>query len=236
MSSSSSLSLIIPAYNEEKDIIKAIDQNIEILKAYNIDFEIIVVNDGSIDNTRSLIENRSYDQNTVKLFSKENGGFGSAIKKGIELSDKEYIIFVPVDSPLTTDVSKKFIESLGKADILVSYRIRREGYTKRMKANSVFFHFFISKLFSIDLHDYTWIHVYKRSIFENGITIEYPGIFMLPEVLIKAKDMNLSFYEFPVAMSIRENGIATAASYKVAFYTFRDMIDFYIKRKLRKWK
>ena len=231
----SSLTLIVPAYNEEADIKKAIEQNLQILSESGIDYEVVIINDGSTDNTRKIIEDHFITHPRLKFHSKENGGIGSAIKAGISFSTKEYIVFIPVDSPLTSEQLNVFIQNLDKADILVSYRVRREGYSPRMKINSALFHFLISFLFKMDLKDYTWIHLYKRSIFtEQGITIDYKGIFMLPEVLIKAKHKGLSFHEFPLVMAKRENGSATAASYKAAIRTFCDTFAFYYNFSIRK--
>ena len=234
----SSLTLIIPAYNEAADIKKSVETNLQILAKSGIDYEVVIINDGSTDETKKIIEDNFITHPKLVFHSKENGGIGSAIKAGIAHSTKEYILFIPVDSPLSDEQLSIFINSLNKADVLVSYRVQREGYSQRMKANSALFHFLISFLFGMKLKDYTWIHLYKRSIFtEKGITIDYKGIFMLPEVLIKAKQKRLSFYEFPITMMKRENGSATAASYKAAIRTFRDTFDFYYKFKiLRKWK
>ena len=78
------LSVIIPAYNEEKTIIETL-KRIQITKKNKIEYEIIVINDGSKDNTSNLLKsnNELYD----KLIEYENNsGKGFAVKKGIEAS------------------------------------------------------------------------------------------------------------------------------------------------------
>ena len=188
-----SLSLIIPAYNEEQGINNAILANLDVLKDKVINFEIIIIDDGSKDNTKKIVEENFINTNNIKFHSKSNGGFGSAVKKGIELAEKDYIMFAPVDSPLTNEVLNTFLSYIGKADILVSYRKSRKGYSQRMKLNSFIYHFLISKLFRLSLRDYNWIHLYKRELFNKDIEITYDGIFMLAEVLIKAKRKGYSF-------------------------------------------
>lgn len=230
-----SLSVLIPAYNEEKDILNSLNQNISILDETGIDYEIIIINDGSTDDTKKLIETNFTFSSKLKLHSKKNGGFGSAIRLGIELSTKDYIVFIPVDSPLDQNQITEINKNIGKADVLVSYRTNRLGYTNRMKINSKIFHLLISILFNLRLKDYTWIHVYNRSIFsEHNISIEFDGIFMLPEIIIKAKNKSLTIAEFPLMMYERKNGSATSASYKVAIRTFFDTLKFFIKIKLKK--
>ena len=225
-----SLSLVIPAYNEEAMIERSINSNLYVLKRTEIDYEIVIIDDGSKDSTRKIIEEKFAKLSNVKIFSKSNGGFGSAVRKGIELSSKDYVMFVPVDSPLDEQTLDIFISHLGKADILVSYRIERKGYSLRMKTNSSVYHFIISLLFGLSLKDYNWIHLYDKMIFQK-ITIENNKIFMPAEVLIKAKRLGYTFYEFPVEMQERTTGRKTAASYKAAAQTFFDAIKFFFGLK-----
>ena len=169
----------------------------------------------------------------IKYFKKKNEGFGSAIRKGIELAVKKFVMFVPVDSPLTEDIMQSFYENIDKADILVGYRIEKKGYSWRMKLNSRIFHVLVSKLFNMKLKDYNWIHLYRREIF-NEIIIQYNGIFMLAEVLIKGKQKGYTITEFPVEMIKRSGGVATAGSFKAALQTARDLFSFFIITRYKK--
>lgn len=227
MADKTSLSLIIPAYNEEKGIRGAIQENLKVLAESFACFEIIAVDDGSRDGTLRLIEQSAAGIPEVKWTSQPNGGFGSAVRRGIGLARMDYVMFAPVDSPLTREVLDAFLSHMGEADVLVSYRVSREGYSPRMKLNSSVYHFLISALFGLSLKDYNWIHMYKRSMFENDVRIENGGIFMLAEVLIKAHRKGYTFSEFPVAMRARQDGNATAASFKAAWRTARDMVEFF---------
>lgn len=223
-----SVSIVIPAYNEEAIIKSAVEVAHEILQDAKIDFEIIVVNDGSNDKTENVL--RKSFSNTPQIiiqYKKSNEGFGSAVKTGIELSSKQFIFCVPADSPLTTDLFLAFMENIDKADVLVSYRKERVGYSPRMLLNSWVYHFLISNLFNIKLRDYNWIHLYNRKIFDEGkIEIEYKGIFMLAEILIKAKRAGFTFYEFEVEQKERLTGIATASKLVAILKTISEMVHF----------
>lgn len=227
-----SLSIIIPAYNEEEAIEKSLLKNHSVLSGFKLDYEVIVVDDGSTDKTKEIAEKVVAKIPKFKLYSKIHEGIGGTIRKGIEQACKDYVIFVVVDSPLTHKILENFINNVHKADILTGYRIERKGYSWRMRLNSNIFHFLISFLFNMSLIDYVWIHMYPRKMFENDVKIEYKGIFMLAEVLIKANAKGYTFYEFPVEMGERKTGKATAASYKAAFITLFDLIDFFIKLKI----
>jgi glycosyltransferase involved in cell wall biosynthesis len=87
------ISVIIPAYNAEKTILTTIESVLD--QTYS-NFELIVINDGSTDNTLNLI-NKIKD-NRLKLHSFENAGLPSARNKGIKLARGEFISFIDADN------------------------------------------------------------------------------------------------------------------------------------------
>lgn len=223
-----SVSVIIPAYNEEAIIQGAVKSALDILAVSDADFEIIVVNDGSRDKTGLILDNAFGAEPSVQIYHKQiNEGFGSAIRSGVKLAKKEYIFCVPADSPLTVDLYNAFSSYASRADVLVSYRRHKLGYSFRRHLNSYVYHKLVSILFSMNLRDYNWIHMYHRKIFDEGkIEIEYNGIFMLAEILIKARREGFSFYEFEVEQKERLTGIATASKLTAILKTLGEIISF----------
>ena len=88
------ISVIIPAYNAEKYIGRAIES---ILSSSFRNFELIIVNDGSIDNTDKILQHYEQIDNRVKVFNKQNGGSASARNVGISNAKGDYICFVDAD-------------------------------------------------------------------------------------------------------------------------------------------
>ena len=86
------ISIIIPVYNNEKYIINAV--NSAICQGYEGAVEIIVIDDGSTDNTLKKINQRFSESEQVKIFSKENGGVSSARNYGLDKASGEYITFL----------------------------------------------------------------------------------------------------------------------------------------------
>jgi glycosyltransferase involved in cell wall biosynthesis len=224
-------SIIIPIYNEENIIVNSTFQNIAVLKSAQVNYEIILVNDGSSDNSSQLITDNFEPSSQIRIINlMENMGFGGAVKTGISMSKHKFILCVPVDSPLTSETFNAFKEAAHKADIIVSYRIARLGYTPLMRWNSYIYHLLIEVLFDIHLADFNWIHLYNRKIFDEGkIKIKSKGIFMLAEILIRSQRKGYSFLEIPVVQTQRLTGIASASKLGVMLKTVWEMIVFYVR-------
>ena len=94
------LSIVIPCYNEAKDIANNVQKVKDYLNDNQIDHELILVNDGSKDNTKEVIESIP---DVVALSYEKNRGKGGAVKYGIENATGEYILFM--DADLSTDIS-----------------------------------------------------------------------------------------------------------------------------------
>jgi cellulose synthase/poly-beta-1,6-N-acetylglucosamine synthase-like glycosyltransferase len=104
-----SVSIIIPAYNEEKSIAKTIDSALA-LEYPSDKLEILVVDDGSKDNTLKIA--KTFQKNTrfpVRVFSKANGGKGSALNFGIERAKNEIIVSMDADSYVEVKTLKRMV-------------------------------------------------------------------------------------------------------------------------------
>ena len=122
------LSIIIPCYNESKDIKK----NVEIVKNYlkenSIDYELILVNDGSKDTTKEEIE--SID-GVLPISYEPNRGKGGAVKEGILKATGDYVLFM--DADLSTDISaiKDVVEQAPTCDLLIGSRHAKGSIIKK---------------------------------------------------------------------------------------------------------
>ncbi|MBP3463609.1 MAG: glycosyltransferase [Clostridia bacterium] len=109
------LSVIVPIYNAEKYIERCLKS---ILSQTFKDLEIILVNDGSTDNSQEIIEKYSSKYpDLIKFFAKENGGQATARNLGIEKASGEYIAFVDIDDYLELDAYEKAIEYIEKNNL-----------------------------------------------------------------------------------------------------------------------
>ena len=116
-----SISVIIPMYNEEKTFLKILEKYNQLKK--NINFELIIVNDGSNDNTKNLIENNSSMFDKVIHLSK-NQGKGKAVREGLKIAKNEYIFIQDADLEYDPNDLSNFIKLAKKnnADFVMGSR------------------------------------------------------------------------------------------------------------------
>jgi glycosyltransferase involved in cell wall biosynthesis len=102
------LSIIIPVYNVEKYITRCLDslvnQNLEAC-----DYEIIIIDDGSKDNSLSIAKLYSAKYENIYIYSQENKGVGAARNKGLELAKGDYVYFIDADDYLASNVLKTIL-------------------------------------------------------------------------------------------------------------------------------
>lgn len=130
------LSLIIPAYNEEMNIIPTLNSLLATLRHESIPFEIIVINDNCQDNTRQLVEERQKEMPEVILVNRTlPRGFGRAVRSGLEHSTGDVIILFMADlSDDAQDVIRYYRKIEGGFDCVFGSRFTKEskvtGYPK----------------------------------------------------------------------------------------------------------
>ena len=127
------ISVVIPAYNAGQFL----DETLEsVLSQTYENWECIIVNDGSTDNTESIVKKWCEKDSRFRLTNKENGGLSSARNWGIKESKAEYIAFLDADDILTPDSLEIRINTLLKenVDLVYSnaYRINYREYTKQL--------------------------------------------------------------------------------------------------------
>lgn len=184
------ISVIVPIYNMEKMLSRCIDSIIH--QSYT-DLEIILVNDGSTDNSLQLCQNYAKKDKRVKVLNKKNGGLSSARNYGIDHAQGEYISFVDSDDWIDND----FYEILSRdillfnCDIVISYtyNINEQGEKWRpYKAKSILFEERAGLECNLGCgypcDDVVWNKVYRKELFDE---IRFPEGRIHEDTFIMAK-------------------------------------------------
>lgn len=214
------LSVIIPAYNEEKTIIETL-KRIQITKKNKIEYEIIVINDGSKDNTLNLL--KSNDELYDKLIEYENNsGKGFAVKKGIEAATGEYVIFQDADLEYDPVDFDKFIDLITNFNVdgIIGSRFVYSRFTRSHNIMNKFGNYILTFFFNV-LYNTTFTDIYscyfcfKKELlnYENLKTV---GFEQHAEILCKVIKNGKYFYEVPISY----NGRSHDEGKKIKFYHF----------------
>jgi glycosyltransferase involved in cell wall biosynthesis len=198
------LSIIIPVYNEEKTISKVLDL---VLKArVNVKKEIIIIDDGSTDNSKKIISNYIKKSKKVKFIfkSKKNGGKGSAVKEGIKLATGDVILIQDADLEYNPNEYQQLISPILNKDCKVVYGSRM--LKKNKKYSSIPFYmggilvtFITNILFNSKITDEpTCYKVFDTQLIKS-IKIEGNGFEWEPEVTAKILKKGIKIKEVPIS-------------------------------------
>lgn len=231
-----SLSVVIPAYNEKSTIEKVVSEVLSELKKLKIDFEIVLVNDGSRDNTGNIIDKIVKRNKKIRaIHHKENKGFTGAMKTCFQSAQKHFIFLAPADGAFDFKQLPKFIEAIKGYDAATAYIIRNEeDFATRLKI--IIFHWpflFLSRnLLGIKLREFSSVSLWRRRVFES-FEIESPdrSAMFLPELISKAFAKKYKFAEVEIKWNRRRGGEAKGAKFSVAFRTLFAMLKLWFKLK-----
>lgn len=215
-----SVSIIIPAYNEEKDIKKTIALVSKAVSDVISDFEIVIVNDGSIDNTAKIIKETARLNKRVKIVTHlKNRGFGEAQRSGIESASKDYITGFPADSDQTIKILQDLIKRRKEADLVSSYMTNYYDRPLRRRLISRLYTAIINNVFGLDLKYYNGYFISKTSLLKK-IKIKSSGFSFFAEVKIKLIKKGYTFIEIPYQHIPRSHGASKSLSLKSIYQTF----------------
>jgi dolichol-phosphate mannosyltransferase len=218
------ISIIIPAYNEAGNIASAVKTTAEAGRRLARPFEIVAVNDGSADGTGKLLAELKADCPQLQVVTHErNRGLGAAIRTGIRAARGKFCILLPADSPYDAETLRPFLTAADDADVVLGYRAVKPGYSWFMRFNSRLYHWLLRTICGLPYRDVNWVHLYRRRIFEQ-IDLEFAGIVMEAEVVLKAHMLGLRIREVASPMQERTHGRASAARPKVMVRTGWDLL------------
>lgn len=228
-----SLSIIVPVYNEENSLLTILSKLNDLKKLCKI--EIIVVNDGSKDNSKTIIENNSklYDKS---IHLSKNNGKGKAVIEGLKVSGSEYILVQDADLEYDPNDIVQFIDQLDQHHFDVILGSRFIG-TKRTVLN--FWHMvgnkFITFLFNI-LNNTTFSDIYccyclfrRKNVKINKLKCEGWG--QQAEILTFAINKKSKIFE----IGISYHGRTYEEGKKIKYYDVFSVIFWIVTTKIRKF-
>lgn len=229
----SELSVFLPTYNEEGSIKDVIVKTKQVLQKVAGKWEIIVVNDGSGDSTRKIVEGLQKDDARIRLINHDkNMGYGASFKSGLYNSKYEWIAFIDSDGQFDFSEITKLLDKQKEsgADLVIGYYKKRQ-VSKFKIITSKIWELSVFILFGLRVHDIDC----GFKLISKGVVDKIPhleserGAFISSELLIKSKKLRFDIVEVPVTHYPRLTGVGTGRDLNVIITSFVDLLRLWRK-------
>lgn len=227
-----SLTIVLPAFNEEKNLTAMVEDAIGSVSALGIPWEVIVVDDGSTDFTAAICEafSREYFPKFKFVRHDINRGYGAALQSGFKSATKELVFFTDADRQFRFDRLPDFIRSINGNDMVIGYRRKRMDPWFR-KLNSKVGNLLARVMLGVDARDINCAYKLFRTEILQRLPLKSEGALINTEILAFAAARDWKFIEFPVSHFPRKYGQPTGAKFSVIVKTFQEYFE--LKSRIR---
>lgn len=207
------LCVVMPAFNEGAHIKENLLYASKVVSGFVKNYQLVVVNDGSSDNTLEQIMLAVAEDSAISVVSyTDNKGKGYAIKTGVHFSNANYIAFLDSDMELDPGMLRYFIRSLkvSNADIAIGSKLHRKSklnYPLSRRVMSVGYYLLLKCMFKLNLKDtQTGIKLFRAEVIKPICeSLETYGYAYDIEILAKATKDNRSIIELPIELNYRRD-------------------------------
>ncbi len=180
-----SVTIVIPAYNEEGNIQAAVNSVVTAVAPIVEDYEIIVIDDGSRDGTRELALQKAKINPKIKIIANDgNKGFGYSYARGVKLAHMEYVTVFPGDNDMAGESLAKLIREIGPTDLVISYMAKNNKRSLFRRVVSRTFVALMNFLFGLRLEYYNGAFICRTNVLKT-IPIKSVGLAALAECLVR---------------------------------------------------
>lgn len=225
-----SLSVILPAFNEEGNIRAVVEDAYRNIWKITPVFEIIVVNDGSNDRTGDICDRLVEEFPEVRVVHHaQNRGYGAALKSGIESARHDLIFFTDADGQFDLKEVATLLEDTDAYDVVAGYRARRQDPPHRLLF-AWGWNILVRVVLGIRVRDIDCaFKVFHRRVF-NKVQIQSVGAMVNTEIFAQISRFGMTVKEVPVTHLPRQHGESTGGKLAVITKAFRELIR--IRRKV----
>ena len=227
------ISFIIPVYREEHNIGPMLHNLHEVLNRHpEWNWEVIVVEDGSPDNTRNVILELVKKFPHLQLVLHDiNQGYTRSLKDGIAKARGKYLMYIGADEEFDITELPAFVNPLleGQADLVLGVRWQRNAYELFRFFLSVIYIFFLNYLFKLRVNDYNWSQAWPKELWDRA-DLRSESLFVLPEIIIRAHDLKYRIKEIPSNHRGRQTG-KSSLNIKIMGFALVEAFKFWLYRK-----
>ncbi|HSX40809.1 MAG TPA: glycosyltransferase family 2 protein [Candidatus Saccharimonadales bacterium] len=229
-----SISFFCPAYLDEKNLPLLIPKVYKLLKSIASDFEIVIVEDGSPDNTFAVAKKyeKKYKPKVTVIHHPKNKGYGATLRDGFSKANKyDFVFYTDGDNQYDVNELKRMLPFLKNYDAVIGYRTKR-ALTPLRQVQTRIYNLLLRVLFSIPARDIDCsMKIVRRSALRT-FSLTSNTSFIDPELLIKLKKNNFKIKEVPVSHYPRLFGEASGGSPKVVLEALIDIAKYFYRYRI----
>lgn len=237
------ISILIPAFNEEEGIITTINETIRVFDELGNDYEVIIIDDGSKDNTYKIVSENLLNFNgkvKIERYDK-NMGKGYAIKHGFNFISGDYVLFLDADMDLHPKQINNFIDLMRKhqADVVMGSKRHKDSvvdYPQSRKILSNGYYFLIKILFVLPVKDtQTGLKLFRYEALKNSISkIVIKRYAFDLELLVVLHKLGYKVVECPIYLKPTRR-YYNRIGLKDIYHTFMDTIAIFYRLYIKKY-
>lgn len=230
------ISLVIPMFNEEANIEHAIGYAVEALSQHSREYEIIIVDDASTDQSPELVRRATSGNPRIRLISHDfNQKLGASLRTGFGAAKNEFILYMDADLPFDPDVLGRAIRAMNvtRADVISGYRFDRTTEGMRRTLYTILYNWLIRILFNISIRDINFSFKLMRREVLQAIDLKSEGSLIDAELIVKARNHGFFVQQIGLDYFPRVMGTSHLSSPTVILKIFREMFTLFPEMRKR---
>ena len=221
-----SLSVFFPAYNDAGTIASLVISAVQVAGTLTPDFEVIVINDGSQDETPRILDElaRLYPDRVRIVHHQRNRGYGGALRTGFATATKDLVFYTDGDGQYDpTEVTALWAKMADDVDWVNGWKISRSDPAHRIVIGRLYHHF-VKTMFQLKVQDVDCdFRLMRRRIFET-VHLEKDSGVICVEMMRKFQDAGFRVAEHPVHHYHRAHGTSQFFNFPRVFRTLVDLM------------
>lgn len=224
------VSLVVPMFNERENIAHALACATESLARYARDWEVIVVDDASTDDSVAIVERLAAAEPRIRLLRHaRNQKLGGTLRTGFAACTQELVLYMDADLPFDPDVLGRAIRALAvtRADVVAGYRLDRTTEGLLRTIYSYCYNTLIGLLFGWPHRDINFSFKLLRREVLAAVELRSEGSLIDAELIVKARNLGFVIQQLGLDYFPRVRGTSTLSSPGVILKILRELVTLY---------
>ena len=226
-----SLSLVLPVWNEEGFIAEVVHDLEKVLEKHRVDYELLLVENGSIDRSLEVIQELSRKNSRCRVVVRPKG-YGSAVIGGLAKASKELVAYMPSDGQIKPEILIELVKRWDPAryEMVKINRVERESFTR--KFISLGFNLITRLLFGLSAKDINGSPKLFPARYASQLSLKSMGNLIDTELMAKAKRLKWRILEIPTESRERAGG-KSHVNLATIFEFMSELIQLRFSREIR---